>query len=474
MLCPKCKKEIPDNSSFCPQCGYKIETRQEKTARRKLVFRRIAIVAAVALTAGVIGTLTFIDSKPETQYKKAEKAFETGKYEKAVKYYTAAGDYEDAAEKLYQAECATHYEVGVALMDKEDYMTAREELKASEKFEDAEDLIKRCEYNIGLEYLDNKDYENAAVYLKSSQYEDYNDKILQIGKTLVEDGNYATAVKVYDNAQNTGNDDYAQYAQGMVSLSKKEYADAADYFKLAGDILDAEDQYKEAQYNNASNSFSSKKYQTAKTAFSNIPGYKDADDLAIACDLMMGKQDMADGKLNAAKDILESLPKDYSYENVSVSSLLDQLNSNSNWVAVCGKWISTSGEASANCKSNISSYDGGTWTATYDEGDHSLNINCILNNDGTVSITGKGAILVLTEWSTVRIGVKYDTDYPINFEKKVNSADFGKAIQIDEYTTLTMGKDKLAVKYYNKDKDSTIHFYYTYTANVSYKKESDS
>lgn len=472
MLCPKCKKDIPDNSVFCPHCGRKIETESEKKARRKAVVIRVAVAMASILLIGGIGAIIFIESKPETKYKRAEKAYEAGQYEKALKYYTAAGDYEDAADKLHQAERAVHYEAGVAYLNSEDYESAREELKLSEKFEDASDLIKRCDYNIGLAYLEKEDYEKAAEYLKASEYEDCNDKILEIGKSLVENGDYSTAVKVYDNAKNTGNDDYAQYAYGMISLSEKDYAEAASYFKLAGDVLDANAQFLEAQYNHASELFSKNHYSEAQKAFRNVPGYKDADNLITACDLKIAKNDMAEGKLNAAKEILKSLPKDYSYENVDAASLLNQLNNNSDWVAVCGKWVNSSGKASVNCKSHIGSYDGGTWESTYEEGAYSLSISCVLNSDGTVSVTGKGKILVFTDWSTVRIGVKYNENYPVNFEKKIKTTDFGKPIQIDEYTTLTLGKDKLSVKYYNKDTNSTVHFYYTYIANVSYKQES--
>ncbi len=473
MICPKCKKEIPDDSDFCQHCGCRIETESERKTRRKSMILRIVVAIAASLTVFCIGTVTYIDSKPEKRYEKAEKAFEKGNYEKAVRYYTAAGDYEDAAEKLQKAEYASHYKKGVDFLDDEDYMSARDELNLAGDFEDAADLIRRCDYNIGLSYLENEDYENAAEFLKASQYEDYNDKILEIGKSLVESGDYSTAVKIYNNAKNTGTDHYAQYAYGMVSLGKKKYAQAADYFSAAGDFKDAGNQYLEAQYNNAKELFTAKKYNEAKTAFSKAAGYKDADNLVNTSGLMVAKYDMAEGNLNAAKKELELLPLDCSYEDIDAASLLNLLDSNSDWVSVCGNWISVSGEASANCRSNITSYNGGTWTSDYNEGDYNLNISCVINNDGTVSVTGKGAILVLTEWSTIRIGVKYDEDYSINFDKKISATDFGKPIQIDEYTTLTLGKDNLSVKYYNRDSNASVHFVYTYTSNVSYQKEAD-
>lgn len=43
-------------------------------------------------------------------------------------------------------------------------------------------------------------------------------------------------------------DTYAQYAQGMISLEDKKYAEAAAFFKKSGSLLDADERYIEAVY----------------------------------------------------------------------------------------------------------------------------------------------------------------------------------------------------------------------------------
>lgn len=114
-----------------------------------------------------------MNATPEAKYNKAEKAFKSRDYKKAVEYYTAAGDYRDAGEKLEQAQTACHYEDGVDLMEQ-------------------------------------GDYENAALALKAANgFEDANDKILEIGRRLVEAEDYSTADTIYNYLENWTEDPYA-------------------------------------------------------------------------------------------------------------------------------------------------------------------------------------------------------------------------------------------------------------------------
>lgn len=473
MICPNCKKEIDDDSNFCTGCGYKLvqgtDVAVPEKPKKKINVKAVSIGVVALIAIVCVGVFTYSNSTPESKYNKAEKAFAAGDYASAIKYYTAAGDYEDAAVKLAAAEMANHYSSGLSLMDDGKYEEAKSELEASSGYEEAAEKIQECDYKIACKFLEEKDYLNAADSFKASGgYSDANNQMIQIGQQLVTEKNYTDAVTVFRKAKDVSKNPYVQYANGQIALSGKEYSDAASYFDKAGDILDAKDLYKKAQYHFASDELASKQYSVASTAFEKISGYKDSSDLINACKLMLAKKEMDAGKLNTAKTELEKLPSDFSYNDVSVASLLEQLNSNSSWLAICGEWSNTSGEATSNCKARNYSYDGGTWTSALEPDLYKLDIKCVLNNDGTVSVIGSGSILVFTNWSTLQIGLDYNQNYSVHFNKKLSSSDMGKNISVDDYTTVTLGTDKITLDYSYEDNNSTTTFVYTYKTNVTY------
>jgi flagellar basal body-associated protein FliL len=53
MICPNCHKEIPDNSSFCPKCGKKIDAQKQVSKPLKIVVLILVIAAAVAAVAAI-------------------------------------------------------------------------------------------------------------------------------------------------------------------------------------------------------------------------------------------------------------------------------------------------------------------------------------------------------------------------------------------------------------------------------------
>lgn len=475
MICSNCNKEIPDDSFFCPGCGHRLIPTAEITApektTKKLNVKIIAIGAGLFVAIVCGGVFAYVSSTPEAKYNKAEKAFDAGNYTSAVKYYAAAGDYEDAADKLAVAELANHYATGLNMLDAGNYEEAKMELEASSGYENATEKIQECEYNIALTFMAEEDYLHAAEAFKSAgEYSDANEQIIKMGQQLVKEARYSDAVTVFSHAKKGSNDTYAYYANGQVALDNKKYSDAASYFNQAGDILDAKDLYKDAQYQYAKSEFDSQKYSSASIAFEKISDYKDSADMIDACSLLFAKDIMNAGKLNSAKTALEKLPSDFSYNNVSVASLLDQLNANSSWLAFCGKWSNTSGEATSNCKARNYSYDGGTWSSTFDDGDYTMEIKCVLNSDGSVSVTGSGTILVFKNWSTIQLGLDYDRSHSVSFTKNLYSSDLGQSIAIDDYTTITLGTNQITLNYHYKDNNASTSFVYTYETNVTYGK----
>ncbi|MBQ2800465.1 MAG: hypothetical protein IJF03_03655 [Lachnospiraceae bacterium] len=288
---------------------------------------------------------------------------------------------------------------------------------------------------------------------------------------MVNDGNFEDAITVFNCATNGSKNSYFQYATGMINVENKNYKDAMANFEKAGNILGADELYKESAYNYATSQMIEKQYSNAIVYLVEIPDYKDSSDLVKACKLMNAKNKMNAGDLIQAKKDLETLPEDFSYNNVKVSELLKKLNENINWVNICGKWNSKSGKAASDCTSRTTGRNMGTWSNEIIENACSLDIKCILNEDGTVNVIGSGSIFVFENWSTLQIGLDYNTNHSVSFNKKVDAvSDFGTAVEINDTISITFVKDKILLKYKKNDDNSSANFTYCYTTNVEYVK----
>lgn len=467
-LCDDCGKEVAVDSTECPFCGCPLKRHKIPKKSKKMV-----ISIAVAICCILFGTAcTVINAMPSVKYDKAEKAFLKGNYEKAIKYYTALGDYEDATEKLEKTIIVNHYIKGKRMIEKENYDGAIEELSQVENYKDSDELIKQCHYYKGLYFLEQGGNVAAALeFGNANDYEDANDQVISIGEHFVKEGNFVDAITVFNCATNSSKNSYFQYATGMINIANKNYKDAMSNFEKAGDVLEASELYKETAYNYATSQMTEKQYNNAIVYLVKISDYKDSNNLLKACKLMNAKSKMDTGNLMQAKKELETLPEDFSYNNVQVSGLLNKLNENINWVNICGKWNSKSGKAASDCTSRTTGRDMGTWSNEIIENACSLDIKCILNEDGTVNVTGSGSIFVFENWSTLKIGLDYNTSYPVSFNKKVNAvSDFGTAVEINDIITITFGKEKISLKYKKNDDNSSANFTYCYTTSIEYIK----
>lgn len=72
-----------------------------------------------------------------------------------------------------------------------------------------------------------------------------------------------------------------QYAKAEVLYAEKSYSEAAAAYEKAGEYGDAEDKFKESVYQAGCAELESGSYDAAVSMFSKIPGYKDADQLAL-------------------------------------------------------------------------------------------------------------------------------------------------------------------------------------------------
>lgn len=497
MFCKKCGKPVDDDALFCPGCGMslkseskefnnkddedkantekKLDKTKEKSSinsqnkSKKKVNKKILITCVISFTiiAIVCGVIVYTN-QPSVKYKKASKAYKSGDYEKAIEIYTELGDYEDATELLDCAIVANCYVEAIELFDNAKYDEALSKFETIVEYEDSAEMINKCKYQKALICKEKGEYIDASVLFKESgYYEDSLNLIDEMGTSLTQEGMYADAISVFENST-TINNQYEKYASGMIDFENKNYSDASDNFKSAGDLYDSKEKYKESVYYDASTKFDAKNYEDAKVLFTRVGDYKDASDKVEVCSLIIAKELYDDGCLNQAKEMLEEIKEDTSYNGVSVESLLESINANEQWLNICGVWSCTGGQMETRQTGGYGYYN--YWYLDFDENQYSINIKCVINEDGTITVKTSGSIPIYTNYSSISA---YLTTSVKSLSHDETMTGMG-TITLDNNTSMTISSSGVSVYYKKVDNTQDVYFTYTYTTDITYgNKKSD-
>ena len=231
------------------------EWKKEQANRRKRI-KKISIIAACAVVIiGVIfGCYKYLP--PIFTQMEAEKAYDSGDYDKAIELYESIN-----ADKKFDTtikEC--YYQMGIVLMEEENYEAAREAFSKSSSHADLRNRIAECNLKISkqkaTEAIKSKDYEKAVFYLE-------------------------------------------KMPDGYMELTEED---------------------KKALYDFAKKQVKREKYKSAIRCFSFIRNYKDTKKYINYTDAL---QYMLDGNLEAARKILSSLDLE-GVDTSKYISLIDQ------------------------------------------------------------------------------------------------------------------------------------------------------
>ena len=397
-------------------------------------------------------------------YQNGARAFEFGNYTEANEEFTLAGDYEDAAQRATESVWAEHYETAMSYFDAKQLPEALEEFKQSETYQDASEMVKQCNYLLGNQYLKDKKYKTAAKYYGAAKdYSDASDKLMKAAKTLMDNKKYEQAADAYSYADTAKAAKYEAYNRGMVSLSNKKYTDAIKYFKTAGDVKNAPKKLKQSNFKQGVKLFASKKYKEAQSYFKAAGDYKYAKSMVNAC---KAEQKLANNEFNAAYKLYKKVSSKISVKGCNVAKRRKLVLKYKAFANISGVWASTKNYIETK---NVH-YSTGLWDSWYiDENDpyQTLEITCILNSKGKMTIKGEVSFYkysdfsILAKYNTARITYK-------SFQKK-NITKIPSTIKIDKYTKLKYSGGKFRLYYKEKDPYS-VYFYNIYRSNITYGK----
>jgi len=424
----------------------------------------ISVVAAVAVICVLLFTLII----PSSNYSKGEKLYAQEEFSAAVEAFAAAGNFKDAKAQAedaqYMALRKQNYLEGIAAMENKDYATATDKFLAAGDFHDAAAKLGEVAYALGEERVAAGDYYGAAIaYINAGGYQDSADKAFSCGLNLLQQGAYSAAVEVYSLL---GNSEYAQYASGMVLLTAGDYLSAIETFGAVTHIEDGAYRLTEANFFQGMVIVDSGNFVDAKPYFQAAGEYEGAANMAASCDLMVAEEFWAKGYLNTAKAIYEELPEDLEYNGVSVEHRLAQLKKFKKFVKLCGKW-----KASGECKAYVrqTHYSTGlwdAWTTTWDDPYDYLVITCVINEDGTVTMSGYAEYMRHTTYSSLSAYLKptSDTAYFTWTGKK-----FPSSVKCSDREKLTIDGTKVNLKYSYTDRSESVNFKYKYTSTWKYR-----
>lgn len=261
-----------------------IREEQERKEIREAIQKRNKRLAvkliATALVLGIVFWGTKYLPYSVTKYK-AQKAYETGNYGKAVKLYESINKDNQFDKKINEI----NYNEGLDLMEGGDYEGAIEVFQKSSDYKDSKDKIDECNKEINLqsfnEALKNNDYETALSYIGDlpddsiELSEEDKEAFYNLAKEKTDSGNYNTAVEC---------------------------------LQIIGD------------------------YKDAKSEYSNVSNYSDA------------LFDLKYGKLETAKEKLSLIDADYK-ETSTLLSLIDQYSIyDHNWTCYWAQGKSANGK----------------------------------------------------------------------------------------------------------------------------------
>lgn len=214
MICPKCQKEIPDDSLFCSGCGYEFKN-EEKIAVRK---KRIKVFA-VAVAGVVIVAIAGVFVNKQMQLNKV-----VGEFKGLVE----AENYADACDYYENHKTQDAFVKKADKYTKEQYQMAETDEDLNKRLEIfnssllPEDYIAQLEQEITgeLEELQNsyqsEQIEYEEVKKKSSVYAKYRDDLISTKAKDV--GDFCKGL----------NDSRSAYEAGMKSAEAKDYKHALE------------------------------------------------------------------------------------------------------------------------------------------------------------------------------------------------------------------------------------------------------
>jgi tetratricopeptide (TPR) repeat protein len=166
--CSKCGQKYPEYFSACPYCGQSAQTKKNKNGSPVKVIAIVLVIVLVLGAAG-FGIWKAVDyTTRKGYYDQGTALMLEGRFVEAIEAFEAAGDFEDAADRIAVATLAEYHRQGIEAFDKGDYAAAIDLFTSAAGYSDAD--ARKLEAQKGLHYVNGKaamDAEDAETAIEA-------------------------------------------------------------------------------------------------------------------------------------------------------------------------------------------------------------------------------------------------------------------------------------------------------------------
>ncbi len=319
----------------------------------------------------------------------------------------------------------------------------------------------------GNQALESGAYLQAAQEFEAAELLGGRDRIQDVAQACMKSGDYSTAATIFSMDGSSSSKRYATFCEGMAALEKGEYSTAVS--KLEGSEVDgAAEAYAQASYNYGKELVESEQFEDALEQFDNAGTYQDAEEWVERCENTIAFDEAEElyqsGNLPAAQEAFADLPRSFERNGVTVAQRRQALKDHQAFVNMCGDYTSTTGE----CEVRQTHKSTGRWyNWTADISGYTAHVSCVINDDGSVTVSGSASFYRYTNFSTISAGVDGTQD-TVNFSFNTSSLPNGR--DIGDNAELTYSDGKLSLHYYRVDRNEDLYFDYLYRTDISYRK----
>lgn len=301
-----------------------------------------------------------------------------------------------------------------------------------------------------------------------------------MGKSAIENEQYEKAIQLLQSSKAEDTATYITYAEALLNISNKNYDDGINALKELGEFEKSGEHVTKAYYLKVEDLFANGEYASAKGCYKQTNGYEDSENKTTICDFLIAEKYYQDGYLTTAKAAFENLPSDFGYNDITVSSRLATLEQYKNFIDLIGEWKGTNGKMTVR-QDHPST---GLWESWDGEFTDYLDLHCKINDDGSVTISGKAKFFAYTRYSSLSTGLN-PKEFLVPIEVTVGAGEAIPGTLVDSGPTTaispsgTMGKasvtyspGKISLSFVLQDNNYSANFNYRYTSNITYTKQS--
>ena len=282
-------------------------------------------------------------------------------------------------------------------------------------------------------------------------------------KKCLQQDDYQNAIIYFEKIKKNNDtaETYITYTNALISLQNGDYDNAINTLSQMKSFEKSSDYLNAAYYGKAEELFKESSYSEAKKYYEQAPDSEEKSQKIMACDFMNAENVFKNGDLLKAKSLYESFPSNYSFNGISVADRLKTLTDHADLVALCGQWRGSNGTFSVR-QTHDSTGLWDQWDNTYYD---YLILQCVINDNNTITIKGKASYYVYSNYSSLSKNLK-TVEQSITFEE--TDTTIPSILYSSDSTTLKYDGSSFHLDFDYTNDSYSMNFTYRFKSSITY------